>query len=296
MTHYQYRWNRLIWLIIGICAVIDAVWMAQTGITADFSGIKPFFIAIGLCTVLSIVYGYLRRDEPIWLLSQVSAQLMLSTPVLGALSYLAARTALPFHDEHLIAIDQSLGFDWKAYIGWVNQNPRLADILTFAYTSAGAQMLGLLIFLFILGNTLHIQRFTALFIIGSLITIVIANSFPAVAGYVYYQIDISQYPGLHPAAERAHEAVLMGMRDHSMNVFRFPVKGIVTFPSFHSTVAVWLVYACWPLGWLRWLSIPLNLLVLMSTPVDGGHYLVDVIGGVLLALAGIWFAQKYIRA
>jgi membrane-associated phospholipid phosphatase len=295
-TPSQYALNQLVWGIIACCAAIDAIWMATLGIGVDFTGITPFFIGLGVCITLSVVYGTIRKDPSIWLLSQVAMQLMISTPVLGALSYLAARTALPLIDEQLIAIDHALGFDWKTYIAWVNRYPLLADILSFSYTSAGPQMLLVLIALFFTRQTLHIQRFTVLFVIGSLLTLILANLLPAVAGYIHYDIDISAYPNLHPAAERAHEAVIFGMRDHSMNVFSFPVKGIVTFPSFHSTVAILLIYACWPIALLRYISIPLNLLVLMSTPVDGGHYFIDVIGGVAIAFLGIWWAHRKIHA
>jgi membrane-associated phospholipid phosphatase len=294
MNSQQYALNRLVWYVIAACAAIDALWMFTEGISADFSGTWPFAIGLGICMALSLLYGYIRHDPPVWLLSQVAAQMMLSTPVLGALSYLAARTALPLTDPQLIAFDHLLGFNWKAYIAWVNHYPWLADILTFAYTSAGPQMMLILIVLFCYQNTAHIQRFTLIFIIGSLVTIILANLLPAVAGYIYYDIDIRLYPNLHPAAERAHEEVLMGMRDHSMTVFAFPIKGIVTFPSFHTTVAMLLIYASWPIRWLRPVTIPLNLLVILSTPVDGGHYLTDVIGGIAIAFIGMGLANKYV--
>lgn len=296
LTPRQYGLNRLVWAVIAACAVVDAVWMAAEGLTADFSGTFPFAVGISVCALISVVYGYIRRDGAIWLLSQVAAQLMLSTPVLGALSYLAARTALPLTDSRLIALDRLLFFDWRDYIAWVNTHPWLADLLTLSYTSAGPQMLIILMVLFCYKQTLHIQRFTVLFIIGSLVTIVLANLMPATAGYIHYDIDIGLYPNLHPAAERAHEAVLFGMRDHSMTIFTFPVKGIVTFPSFHSTVAVLLIYASWPVRWMRIPSVPLNALVLMSTPVDGGHYLVDVIGGIAIAMIAIGIAQEKMKA
>jgi membrane-associated phospholipid phosphatase len=35
----------------------------------------------------------------------------------------------------------------------------------------------------------------------------------------------------------------------------------------------------------------LNALMLASTPIIGGHYLIDVVGGVALAIASIGFAK-----
>lgn len=296
LTSRQYTLNRLIWAVIAACAVIDAVWMVMSGITVDFSGTLPFAIGLAACAVLSLIYGYIRKDAPIWLLAQMAAQLMLSTPVLGALSYLAARAALPLIDRQLIALDHLLFFDWREYVTWLNHHPLLGGLLTFAYVSAGPQMLCILMLLFWHRQLLHIQRFTLLFIIGSLVAIVLASLLPSVGAYMHYDLNPAMLPHLHPAAALAHEDVLLGMRDHSLQVFTFPIKGIVSFPSFHTTVALLLIYASWPLPALRIITLPLNALVIASTLADGGHYLADILGGIAIALIGIGLAQENIRA
>lgn len=295
ITARQYTVNRLIWAGFLLFAVIDAVWIYAAGITIDLSGFGPLFINLGLCMLLCFFYGHIRKDENLWLAGQILAQMLLSSPILGGFSYLGARLALPLLDEYLIAIDSMMLFDWRSYIAWVNTMPWLADILSIAYDYAIVYMVLIFVLLFLLRNMLHLQCFAAAYLATGLVTITLSSLLPAVAGYIHYDIDISQYANLHPAAMRDHEEVYFGMRNHTLNTFALPLKGIVTFPSFHATVAVLLVYASWPVVILRYLSMLLTFLVLMSTPVDGGHYLIDVVGGVIIAFAGIWLVEKTIK-
>jgi membrane-associated phospholipid phosphatase len=79
---------------------------------------------------------------------------------------------------------------------------------------------------------------------------------------------------------------------HTRHSIPYPGAGIVTFPSYHSAVAVILMYASWPYRWLRLVIVPLNIAVLLSTPFNGGHYLSDVLGGVAIAYLGIILAER----
>jgi len=46
-------------------------------------------------------------------------------------------------------------------------------------------------------------------------------------------------------------------------------------------------WGIWAIRNLRIIFVVLNALVLFSAPYDGGHYLTDMLGGVVVALASI---------
>lgn len=48
-------------------------------------------------------------------------------------------------------------------------------------------------------------------------------------------------------------------------------------PSYHTTIALLLIHAYRQLRLFRWV-LALNILMLISTPINGGHYLVDMLG------------------
>jgi membrane-associated phospholipid phosphatase len=55
------------------------------------------------------------------------------------------------------------------------------------------------------------------------------------------------------------------------------------------------MWACWPLRWVRLAVIPWNIAMLVATPLGGGHYLVDVLAGMLVAIASIGVTKKISR-
>jgi membrane-associated phospholipid phosphatase len=69
------------------------------------------------------------------------------------------------------------------------------------------------------------------------------------------------------------------------------LDGIVTFPSFHVAAAVLLAWAGANLPLLRYPMIVLNILMLLSAIPIGGHYLIDVIAGCLVAVGSIIAAR-----
>lgn len=296
LSHPHYRLNRQIWAAIAVLALINGCWSVMLGVALDVSHAVIFFYVVAGCLTLSAIYHYLRPDALIWLIGQVTAQMICATAMLGILSYLSAGLNFPLVDETLIAADRALGFNWRDYLAFVNDRPTLARLYTAAYFTSGPQIMVVIGLLFCTKHTLEIQNFLIAFMSAALITIFFAALFPAFGGYVHYDIDVpSQFPNLRPAAARVHELPMQMMRGGTMQTLAFPLEGIVTFPSFHSALAVILTYTCRPVRWLFWVALPLNITVLLSTPTDGGHYLSDILSGVAAAAAAIYIAQRITR-
>jgi membrane-associated phospholipid phosphatase len=69
-------------------------------------------------------------------------------------------------------------------------------------------------------------------------------------------------------------------------------QGIITFPSLHAALALIVTVALWPIPVLRWLGVATNTLMLVSIPVDGGHYFIDVLAGLAIAWASLLAAKR----
>ena len=90
-------------------------------------------------------------------------------------------------------------------------------------------------------------------------------------------------------AERGPIAALLQARAagwHRLDLDQ--AQGLVTFPSFHTSLGFIFVYGARRVRWLFWLLIPVNAVMVISTLPVGGHYLIDVIAGVAAAIAAIW--------
>jgi membrane-associated phospholipid phosphatase len=86
------------------------------------------------------------------------------------------------------------------------------------------------------------------------------------------------------------------VRDGRLRVLDlFGLAGIVTFPSFHATSAALYAWALWPVRWFRPIAILANAAMLASTPIDGGHYFVDLVAGIAVAVAAVVAARAVSR-
>ncbi len=54
-----------------------------------------------------------------------------------------------------------------------------------------------------------------------------------------------------------------------------------------------LFFALWPVRYIGWISVLLNLAMIAATPVDGSHYFSDVVAGLILAALS-WIAVRQI--
>jgi membrane-associated phospholipid phosphatase len=72
--------------------------------------------------------------------------------------------------------------------------------------------------------------------------------------------------------------------------------GIVAFPSFHVLLAILTAVALSAIRWLRAPAWAMAVLVGLSTLTTGWHYLVDVIGGIVLAIVSVGAAKLLLPA
>jgi membrane-associated phospholipid phosphatase len=72
-------------------------------------------------------------------------------------------------------------------------------------------------------------------------------------------------------------------------------KGLIGFPSFHAVMALFVVWYARELRYVRWFVLALNTAVLVATPIQGGHHVVDVLAGFVVAAVSVLFANRVMR-
>lgn len=131
--------------------------------------------------------------------------------------------------------------------------------------------------------------------VGLTVTAVIAGILPALGAYEYFGLTADMHPSI-ALEDPAHWVEVINYLRHA--TFEIPyegtISGLVTFPSYHTTAAFIYIYCAWRIAILRWLTLAINLCMLVSTPIYGSHYLMDMIGGglvaraIILALRGVY--------
>lgn len=281
--------NRLIWLLTAAILLADAIMMIRSNIHLSLAPLPYFATGFIGCIIVALIGTYLLKDVSVSAFAIGMLQMNLAAIALGWFSYLTTSFNFPLRDDWLILGDRLLGFDWRNLLQWMTTRPNIADILSLCYISFSTQAIALLCMLYAFKHIAHAQCYIASFILSCLITTLLASLFPAVGAYVHYNLLPSDYPNITPVAARVHEETLLQLRAHNFTLLPWleNVKGLITFPSFHATMAVLFIYAGLPFRRIRLLLSTLNIGMIASTPIEGGHYLVDVIAGTLIGIASI---------
>lgn len=291
----------------GIHGSDDAAWLLTLALVAPIVALQlydPFSLHwrsllppgmfVAILAAAAYVYRH-RRPEPRIVAMVVGLQQMVLFTCLGIfLSYMVAARGGPLWDATLHRWDLALGLDWRAYLDFVNARPALGTTLRLAYASLMPQMIVVILALGFAGRLLQLRMVVIAAILSGTAAILISPLMPAMAYFVHLGLGPQDYPNLYPAAAFVHHEHVLALRAGTMRLVSFEtMEGIITFPSYHAALAAIF-------GWgfahahaaIRWPGLAVAALTLLATPIDGGHYFVDVIAGCAIAALGLWAASR----
>jgi membrane-associated phospholipid phosphatase len=154
-------------------------------------------------------------------------------------------------------------------------------------------MMAIVLVLPLLGRCRRAAEAMCAFILSLLATTCISALVPAIGVYDVLHLSPADYPHFDPQGYAGTARDLPPLRSGTLRVLDLPqLVGVLTFPSFHAVSAVLYMWAFWPITWLRPFAVPWNVAMIIATPLGGGHYFVDVIGGVVVALLAIRATQR----
>lgn len=229
----------------------------------------------------AVAVGHLRGDARLVAGATAFLQMTLFTVLGVMLSYLLAARGAPTWDGWLTAADERLGLNWPAILVAVDRLPRWILLLAgTAYHSLVLQMVGCIV---LLAGTGHLERLRTTIAAATLaggVTILLSGLFPAVGNL----FDPAQYEALRPSVAWQDQHLVLGLRDGSIRALDMShMTGIVSFPSYHAALPVILWWGLYPIAPLRVPAAIWAGLTVLATPVFGGHYVADVLAGLVLA-------------
>lgn len=298
----------LAWGSTGIFAAIVFIWFPLSALRFGPDNYLVLFkavliLAIGY-SITKLVSVRLRQDQSniakfIWHYSDGFAILISASVFLIPMAnfgtiymYLAAGMGLPLQDAWLARIDHAIGFDWLAFLQFTNSSPVVSTILVQAYHSAGPQLVALLLFLSLTKRCGRLSEFLAVLAVSSLLTGTVMVFVPAVGAYDYYQPDRQLFDNFTPNAGMWHYDQLMALRSRrGMDFLYDKAVGLVTFPSYHTVLAILTAYTVRDVRLLAAPAVILNAVAIVSTLPEGGHYLIDVLAGFVIALASVFLVR-----
>jgi hypothetical protein len=269
-----------------LALVVDSTWASLASFNID--GPAYAFVGVGaaVCAAGSLFYGSFRRDEKLHAMLFGTFFLIAFSASFGVLNYFLLTVAGPRIDQELAAIDRMLGVDWPALLRFAEEHPAANLILFVVYNSSLAQTAVLVNALGLCGRPNDIYTFCLALAIGATVTIGIWTLAPSFGAFTVYPISDTPHVPLMANAAYARDLLELAANGPG-RISPYEVKGLVAFPSFHTVLALLTAWYAWPLKWLRWPAIGLNALVIVAIPIQGGHHVIDIAGGLAVAVFAI---------
>jgi hypothetical protein len=267
--------------ITSILLALDVVWCLKGHWTVDSRGIVVR-VSVALGVLIPLISTRYRHDERIKTMMVCTSLLLLFSLISSVFSYLIVSTNAELVDESLARWDRALGFDWPQVFLWLQQQPKLDRILAVAYASVIPQIIVVIAYLSLTNRHKTLAEFNGAFVVSFLIIEFVSAFFPAAGPFKYYagvvHADASMLSHFEPLRSGALRTIDL-----------FATQGLISIPSFHAILAILLIYAMRETR-MRMVFLWVNIVVIVSTPTRGGHYLVDLIAGAftVLLVIGMW--------
>ena len=276
---------------IWIAALAAAFWLA------GFSfGSSPVYPMIGL-SIWVLMSALLARRYG---LNRVALMLeALSLPaVVGTVTVVTtivlAKYSVPLTDQLLHQIDGWFGFHWLALFDVYDRNPGMMGALNYAYDTFNPQIFLVPLVLVLARDEVTLWTFITAWIVASLATGLLFPFFPAGGPYLHFGIGPERVPELERTWHWEFGPLIERLQSGQLTDLSQAIMGIVSLPSFHAAAAVMYVLALRRVRWVWPVCLAVNAVLLFSIPVNGAHYLSDVIAGIALGLVSYWFATRLI--
>ena len=274
-------------LALELASPLPLVW-------GSFSGLAMACACLGSA---ALFYRHVRRNDRFSACCTGLIQALLFSVIGSILSYLVARSGGSLWDSTLHDWDRALGFDWLAYARLVDAHPSLVLAYRLAYASLIPQTVAVIFALGFSGRLDQLRTFVLAAILSGSVAILASPLFPAVGNFAYLGLHPGDFASVWQSTGLADVRDFLAVRTGALPALDLrTMQGIIVFPSYHGALATVTLWAFWRSGMraLRWPGTVLAIVTIAATPIDGGHYSVDVIAGIGIAIASIAAAGRLV--
>ena len=290
------RLQLVLFAIVAAAAGTDVVWSVagHSDVDAPAYGLLAL-LAAGLAAG-GLFYDRVRRDERLAAMLLGTSFLIGMSAAFSVLNYLLLTFAGPRIDAPLAAIDRALGVDWPALMTFVAHYPLSNMVLQLVYISVLPQIALLTVALGFKGRPEQIYALCLSVAAGAAIAIGAWTVAPSFGAFSIYELPANVSSHLALALDGHYARALVNLLAHGPErISPSAAQGLIGFPSYHAVLALLVVWYARKLGVIRWFALALNAIVLVATPIQGGHHVVDVAAGFAVAALAVWFADAMLR-
>lgn len=281
--------QRTLLAIVAAIVTVDVAWAGAGRFEVD----KPAYGTLALLSAVlaagGVFYTRVRKDENLSAMLFAASFLIAFSAAFSMLNYLLLTVAGPRIDTMLASIDRAFGFDWPAMMAFMTDYPRINALLQLCYMSVMPQIAVLIVVLGVSRRAGRIYEMSLTIALGAVLTVTLWTIAPSFGAFSVYDLPPRVSAHLSVALDHAYARSLVDLLAHGPGrISPTDAKGLVGFPSFHGALAMIVAWYARDIRYLRWPALALNTLVLIATPIQGGHHVVDLLGGLAVTAAAVW--------
>jgi hypothetical protein len=289
------RFEYSIYGIIASLAVIDLILLSQNPMRVDWEGYGPTFLfGFGLIA-LGHFYRHYRKVERIASVLIGTGAFVSFTLVASVFNYLLLPIQFPRIDQQLFALDAFFGYSWVSMVEWAAGHPGISKVLYHVYFSSLPQLILIVLLLGFSGRIQALWEFLSVGILGVLFCMGIWFFFPSFGPTTIVALPSEWVEAAGLGVTPSYGAALNRVAiEGEAYLTPHNVLGLIAFPSFHMVMAAMAMFYLWPIPWLKWVALLINVAMVPAILIHGGHHAVDVPAGFLVFLF-VYFVVKKIR-
>jgi hypothetical protein len=289
--------RRLSLSMIGCVLVVDLIWFPFSALSLSIGNLAVLIVIAGVFLLAGRIQ---RRYEFSAVTKHLAVELYILVlfGVVGFIfSYLVIESGWTIRDDLFVTIDNALGFDWRTYTSFILRNDllRLSSLVLYVMSPV---LVGFALFWFCLkGNFNRASEIVAMVILGGILCVVISGIVPSTGASSYFPLDSNFYRGYKVIFDDTYGSEFSQLRDGAgVKVSLLHPLALIAFPSYHACLSLVVMLVFWGTGVIGSIIFALSLVSLLSLPVQGGHHLSDVLGGLLTGAVAYWLVRQHEEA
>jgi membrane-associated phospholipid phosphatase len=218
---------------------------------------------------------------------------LLTIPALRIFNHLLMTLPFPMADDLLASWDEALGFSWLDYAKLIAGQHIAVELMKYAYAFFYFAIIAVALEATLAGRFFRCQELLALTLMTAVTSSLIACLFPARGTMDRFADNAFRLQFSPDAGIFFIQQLLSARGADPVTLMPSSLAGLSTFPSFHTAAGILIIYACRGNSIRLAVGTAYSIVMIASTPVFGGHYFVDLIAGIALAIAMIMLWRAY---
>lgn len=281
------------WLIVGATAVVAITVGYANGFELphheDTQQLIQYLVCLTLASTVRVQNLFPKLCTYLAMLVWVG----FTAKTMAHANYVLTSLNLPLWDQHFAAADALIGINHVELREGIAQNEFVSKFLLHAYTKTYLQLYLGIALLVLSDRRERLADTLSVVALGAVATLVFSTLMPAAGTYPYFHMSSLTSGYLTGFDTGAYYDTYTALRSGAINTF--PTgnwHGIVTFPSFHVIYSLTGLYAVAHIRPLAIISALFSVAVAVSAVPVGGHYLIDIVGGVAIWCAAVWYVER----